>query len=277
MTVIENRTFDEERALYGSRNVTGRNLRFDGPADGESAFKESSDIVVESCYFNLRYPFWHDHNLVINNCEMTEICRASIWYSDNISIKNTKMHGIKALRECKDVSIEGCDIISPEFGWSVDSINMKDSSAQSEYFMMRCSDINFTNVNLKGKYSFQYIKNAVFEDCNFDTKDSFWHGENIIVRNSTIKGEYLAWYSKNLTLENCHIIGTQPFCYCDNLKLINCTMEACDLAFEKSEVNATITSHVDSIKNPKSGKITVASVGEIIRDDAESRAEIVFA
>ncbi|MCF0262187.1 MAG: DUF3737 family protein, partial [Sphaerochaetaceae bacterium] len=195
----------------------------------------------------------------------------------NITIQNTKMHGIKALRECKDVSIEGCDIISPEFGWSVDSINMKDSSAQSEYFMMRCSDINFTNVNLKGKYSFQYIKNAVFEDCNFDTKDSFWHGENIIVRNSTIKGEYLAWYSKNLTLENCHIIGTQPFCYCDNLKLINCTMEACDLAFEKSEVNATITSHVDSIKNPKSGKITVASVGEIIRDDAESRAEIVFA
>jgi hypothetical protein len=39
-----------------------------------------------------------------------------------------------------------------------------------------------------------------------------------------------------------------------------------DLAFEDSTVNATITSHVTSIKNPRSGCIKVASVGEIIHD-----------
>ena len=53
--IIENKTFDEERALYGSRGVTLRNCTFDGPADGESACKESSDIVVENSFFNLRY------------------------------------------------------------------------------------------------------------------------------------------------------------------------------------------------------------------------------
>ena len=37
MTVVENQTFDEERALYGSRHVLVRNVTFDGPADGESA------------------------------------------------------------------------------------------------------------------------------------------------------------------------------------------------------------------------------------------------
>ena len=45
-------------------------------------------------------------------------------------------------------------------------------------------------------------------------------------------------------------------------------MEGCDLAFEYSEVEADIKGNVDSIKNPKSGTITVDSVGEIINEDS---------
>lgn len=275
MKIIENKTFDEERALYGSHGLLVKNTKFDGPADGESAFKECSDITTERCFFNLRYLFWYTHGLKISDCEITELCRAALWYSDHIEISGTKMHGIKALRECSDVIIRDCDIISPEFGWSTRGIRMENTTAESEYFMMRSEDITFRNVTFKGKYSFQYIKNAVFENCSFETKDAFWHGENITVRNSVVKGEYLAWYSNGLTLENCKIIGTQPFCYCINLKLINCEMIDCDLAFEKSEVEATVTTPVISIKNPLSGTICVPSVGEIIRDDENSKGKIV--
>lgn len=275
MNIIENQTLDEERALYGSHGLTIRNTSFDGPADGESALKECSDISAEHCLFNLRYPCWHTDRLKISNSEMTELCRAALWYSNNIEITATRMHGIKALRECSDVVIRDCDIISPEFGWSVKNIRMEDSKAASEYFMMRSENIVFRKVSFQGKYSFQYIKNAVFEDCDFNTKDAFWHGENITVRNSVIKGEYLAWYSDGLTLENCKIIGTQPFCYCRNLKLVNCEMIDCDLAFEKSEVQANITTPVISIKNPLSGTIRVPSVGEIIRDDENAKGKII--
>ena len=171
-TTIENKTYDEERALYESHGVKAVNCRFDGPADGESAFKESSDIEAEGCFFNLRYPFWHDDRLSISNSEMTEKCRAALWYSKNIDIKDTKMHGIKALRECENVSLYNCDIISPEFGWSVHGVNMKDCTAESEYFMMRSDHLNFDKVKLKGKYSFQYITDSVFTDCEFNTKDA---------------------------------------------------------------------------------------------------------
>jgi len=276
MKVIENQTFDMERALYGSNGVTVRNCFFDGPADGESAFKEGQDIETEHCFFNLRYPFWHDHGLTIRDSEMTELCRASLWYSDHIKIMDTKMHGIKALRECSDVTIENCDIISPEFGWSVNNIEMRHSTAQSEYFMMRSENLRFTDVQFKGKYSFQYIRNAVFENCTFDTKDAFWHSENVTVKNSVVKGEYLAWYSEGLTLVNCKIIGTQPLCYCKNLKLIDCEMVDTDLAFEKSQVEATVTTPVISIKNPMSGRICVPEVGEIIRDDEKAKGEVVI-
>ncbi|MCM1424314.1 MAG: DUF3737 family protein [bacterium] len=276
MKVIENQTFDMERALYGSDGVVVKNCSFDGPADGESAFKEGQGIEAEHCFFNLRYPFWHDHGLVIKDSEMTELCRASLWYSDHIRIMDTKMHGIKALRECSDVVIENCDIISPEFGWSVKGIRMRHTTAQSEYFCMRSENLQFEDVQLKGKYSFQYIRNATFENCDFDTKDAFWHSENVTVKNSVVKGEYLAWYSDGLTLINCKIIGTQPLCCCKNLKLIDCEMIDTDLAFEKSQVEATIITPVISIKNPLSGRIRVPEVEEIIMDDEKAKGEVVI-
>ncbi|MCI9225176.1 MAG: DUF3737 family protein [Acutalibacter sp.] len=275
MTVIENKTFDEERALYGSAEVTVKHCRFDGPADGESAFKECRDVRVEDCFFNLRYPFWHDEGASIDNCEMTELCRAALWYSNHVVINESKLHGIKALRECSDIKMRDCHIVSPEFGWSVNGIEMKDSFAESEYFMMRSNKLRFDNVTLKGKYSFQYIEDSVFENCNFDTKDAFWHAKNVTVRNSVIKGEYLAWYCENVTFENCKIIGTQPLCYCKGLKLIDCEMIDTDLSFERSEVEATLTAPIVSIKNPLSGHISVPGVGEIIRDNPNSRGEVI--
>ncbi len=267
MTIIKNKTMDEERALYGSREILVTDCSFDGPADGESAFKECKNIEVKNCFFNLRYPFWHDDGLKIESSDMTELCRAALWYTDNAEIINTQLHGIKALRECKNISMRDCDIISPEFGWFVHGIKMRDCSAVGEYFMMRSTRLDFKNVSLKGKYSFQYIEDCVFEDCNFDTKDAFWHAKNVTVKNSVIKGEYLAWYCENVTFENCKIIGTQPLCYCKGLKLINCEMIDCDLSFEKSEVEASLTAPIISIKNPLSGKITAPSVGELIYDD----------
>lgn len=266
MQIIQNKTFDEERALYGSEGILAKYCSFDGPADGESAFKESRNVTAEDCYFNLRYPFWHNRDLAIRSCKMTELCRAALWYCDHASIENSLLHGIKALRECSDIEMTDCHIISPEFGWSVHNMKMDNCNAESEYFMMRSSGLHFTNVELKGKYSFQYIEDSVFENCAFDTKDAFWHAKNVIIKDSIVKGEYLAWYCENVTFENCKISGTQPLCYCKGLKLINCEMTGCDLAFERSDVTATITTPVDSIKNPLSGCITAPAVGEIIRD-----------
>ena len=268
MTVVENKTFDMERALYGSSGLSVIKCTFDGPADGESALKECHNIQVSDSYFNLRYPFWHDNMLSISGSEMTEKCRAALWYSSDIDISNSKLYGIKALRECKSINMRGCDIISPEFGWSVHNITMKDCTAKGEYFMMRSTGLDFNNVSLDGKYSFQYIENSVFENCIFNTKDAFWHAKNITIKNSIINGEYLAWYCENVIFENCKITGTQPLCYCKGLKLVNCEMYDADLCFEKSETEAVITTPVISIKNPLSGNIYIPSGCEIIRYDS---------
>ncbi len=275
MKTVLNQTFDEERALYGEDGITIKGCRFDGPADGESALKESKNIVVDDCFFNLRYPFWHDDGLTITHSELTPLCRAALWYSHGINISDTKLHGIKALRECGNIKLKRCDIISPEFGWSAQDVKLDECTAESEYFMMRSSRLKFSNLSMKGKYSFQYINDSTFENCTFDTKDAFWHAKNITIRNCTVKGEYLAWYSENLTFENCRIIGTQPLCYCKNLRLVNCEMLDTDLSFERSDVEATLTAPIVSIKNPMSGHIYVPAVGEIIMDIPDAHGEVI--
>ena len=275
MEIINNKCFDEERALYGSENLCVMSCQFDGVADGESALKESSNILAEKCYFNLRYPFWHNYELTVAESEMTMSCRAPIWYSKNVQIDKCKINGVKAVRECENLRIFDSFIVSSEFGWLTSNIKIRRTTIEGEYLMMTSKNIDMQDSAITGKYSLQYIQDAQIDNCTFNTKDAFWHAKNVTVRNSVIKGEYLGWYSENLVLENCKIIGTQPLCYCKGLVLKNCEMVDCDLSFEKSEVNATLISQIVSIKNPLSGKIKVPYCREIIMDDASSSCEII--
>lgn len=276
MTIIQDQTFDKERELYGVHDTFIKHCTFDGPADGESALKECENVRVEESFFDLRYSLWHDRSLKLAHCELTENCRAALWYDEDVSVTDTKLHGIKAFRECRNVSLKNCDIISDEFGWFSDDITLENCTAESKYFLMRNHGVRAKNLEMSAKYSLQYIEDGLFEDCIIDSKDAFWHAKNVTVKNSILGGEYLAWYSENLTFENCKIIGTQPFCYCKNLTLINCEMVDCDLAFERSSVQATITTPVVSIKNPLAeSRISLPAVGEIIRDIPEATGEIV--
>lgn len=276
-TVIENQQFDEERALYYSQECDIKNCTFAGPADGESVLKESRDVMLVDCSFSLRYPLWHVKGFSMCRTTMDESTRAPIWYAENGVIKECNLNGIKAIRECRQVIVEDCRIVSPEFGWKSSDIILKDTEIESEYIFMDSQKVRLDNVTMKGKYSFQYMEDLEINNCMLDTKDAFWHSKNVTVRDSVVKGEYLAWFSDGLTLINCRISGTQPLCYCKNLKLVNCTMENTDLAFEYSDVEAEITGDVMSIKNPRSGRIVVDSVGEIIWENPvmECKGEVI--
>lgn len=269
--------YDEERALYHLQHTDLEDCAFAGPADGESALKEAEDIGLDHCSFSLRYPLWHVDGFHMEHSVMDGQTRAAIWYATGGVITDSRLEGIKAVRECDGIQLRDCYIASEEFGWKSQNIVLEDSEILSEYLFMDSRDVRLNHVKMKGKYSFQYMEDLEIMDSELDTKDAFWHSRNVTVRNSIVKGEYLGWFSEGLTLIDCHIIGTQPLCYCKDLKLIRCTMEETDLSFEYSEVEADIQGHVDSIKNPKSGRILVDSVGEIIKEDAvmECTGEVI--
>ena len=270
--LIENKVYDEERALYHLQNAEVKNCVFAGAADGESVLKECRNIRVVACRFALRYPLWHAREFSVETSQMEETSRAPLWYCRGGKLTNTEISGIKCLRECRDITINNCRIHSSEFGWRCRGLQSRHCQIESEYFLFESSNIEIQDLNLCGKYSFQYTKNVIIENAVLDTKDAFWHSKNVTVKNSTIKGEYLGWYSEGLTLENCRIIGTQPLCYCKKLRLLHCTMEQTDLAFEYSEVKAQINGEILSIKNPKSGFIQADRIGTIVKENSLVRS-----
>lgn len=265
---IENETRDDERAYYHTCNTSFKNCVIEGPADGESAFKESREVAFEKCLFKLRYPLWHVTDTEVNGCEFEVSARAPLWYLNGGKINSTIINGVKALRECVNVDISDSQIDSVEFGWKNKDLKIENTTVKSEYFLFGTEKGKLSKVTLDGKYSFQYTKGLKLSNCVLNTKDAFWHSKNVTVKNSVINGEYLGWYSENLTLINCVITGTQPLCYCKKLKLINCEMKDADLAFEYSDVKAEINGRVDSVKNPEKGYIIADDFGEVIRENS---------
>lgn len=266
--LISQQSFDEERALYALKDAEVSGCTFEGPADGESALKECRSVKVKNCRFALRYPLWHAKDFLLLDSRVEETARAPMWYTELGTIRHSYIEGVKAVRECDDTLIEDSSIRSPEFGWKCRKLKVRRSAIESEYLFFGSSDVEVSELRMKGKYSFQYVDGLTIENSMLDTKDAFWHSKNITVTDTTLKGEYLAWFSDGLTLINCHIEGTQPFCYCKNLRLINCTMSGTDLAFEYSDVEADVKGEILSVKNPRSGSIVADSIGEIVSEDS---------
>lgn len=266
---ITGKRFGEERALYASRALELENCAFQGEEDGESALKESDDIVARNCLFDLRYPMWHVGGLRLEGCELTENCRAALWYDTDVKAEDCRMLGIKAFRECRGVELAEVYARSPEFGWKCSDVRIKDCDIDSEYAFLESRNIFAEGLTFAGKYSFQYTENVHIRSSRLTTKDAFWHAKNVVLEDCVLDGEYTAWYSENLTLVRCHINGTQPLCYCKGLRLVGCTTEDCDLAFEYSDVQADIRGNILSVKNPLRGSITADGIGEIVLGGAK--------
>ena len=186
---IIGQSFDEERALYNLSHADVIDCVFAGPADGESVLKEARDVSLENCSFSLRYPLWHVQGFRMENSRMDDKTRAAIWYAKDGKITDSDLGGIKAVRECRNISLTGCDIVSQEFGWKSSDIQLKDTSVTAEYIFMDSRNVQLDRVKMKGKYSFQYMENLTIRDSVLDTKDAFWHSRNVTGIDSVVKGE----------------------------------------------------------------------------------------
>ena len=266
-TVIQNIQTGQERAFYGSKNVHFKNITIDGIEQGESAFKECRNITVEETNIVLKYCVWHCHNITLYKTVIDVNSRASIWYCENIEIINCKLNGVKACRNCSNLTLKDCIINSDDFGWKAEGVKIINCKISGATPLLDSSNVTVDGAEFTAKYIFQYSDNIKMTNTTIDTKDCFWHAKNVYCKNVKFVGEYLAWYSENCVFENCEINSIQPLCYCKKLKLINCTMPNCNLAFEYSDVDADIKGHVDSIRNVLSGKIVVDSLGEYVQDE----------
>lgn len=261
----KDQVFTGERSLFKSRNLHILDSMF---MDGESPLKESQNIQIGNSSFQWKYPLWYCKNIEVLDCSFFNMARAGIWYTSHISLKNCLYEAPKGFRRSNHIRLENVDFTqASETLWNCTNIEMHDVTARGDYFGMGCTDLKADNFNLVGNYSFDGCKNIEIRNAKMISKDSFWNCENVTVYDSYISGEYIGWNSKNVTFVNCMIESLQGFCYMDNVVLKNCKLINTTLAFEYSVVDAEVTTDIDSIKNPISGKICCRSIGEQIWDD----------
>ncbi|MBD5203114.1 MAG: DUF3737 family protein [Bacteroides sp.] len=266
MKLIKDTEFGGERPLFASSDLALENVTIH---TGESALKQCRNIVARDCRFEGKYPFWHVDNFAIENCLFTPGARAALWYSRDLIMKDTVVEAPKMFRDMDHLTLQGVKIPdAQETLWHCRDIQLRDVEvANADYLFMHCDDIDIDRYTQHGNYSFQYCNRVTIRNAEIHSKDAFWNTNDVTIIDSTISGEYLGWHSRRLKLINCHISGTQPLCYCRDLVVENCTFDAdCDLAFEDSSLDAVVTSHITSVKNPRTGSIKAKSIGEIIID-----------
>lgn len=263
--------FTGERALFHQKELEINYCTF---ADGESPLKEGSSIQITNTTFQWKYPLWYCNNVSVADSTMFEMARAGIWYTKDITMKNTTIEAPKSFRRCKNITLEQVTMTNAsETLWNCQDIKMKQVTAKGDYFAMNCENVEIDGFTLVGNYSFDGAKNLTIRNAKMLTKDAFWNCENVTVYDSFISGEYFGWNAKNVTLVNCTIESLQGFCYMENVVLRNCKLLNTNLAFEYSTVDAEVTSKIDSVKNPVSGRIVAKEIGEVIFDDPEIKKE----
>ncbi len=265
MKNIENSCFEGERALFRAEDLALNGCTFD---NGESPLKHSRNIDAYKTQFRWKYPLWYSRDISVRNSTFYEMARAGIWYTDNVSLRDTLYIAPKGFRRCNGISLENVKFMNAEETlWACDNVELKNIEAKGDYFAMNSSNITVDGLALDGNYSFDGAKNVRVSNSRLLSKDAFWNAENIVCENCFISGEYLGWNSKDLTFINCTIESLQGLCFIDGLVMRGCRLNDTTLAFEYSTVDAEIIGSIDSVKNPSGGIIRADSIGELIMEN----------
>lgn len=266
MEVVKSKRLTGERAFYNARNLFIDDCLFE---DGESPLKEGKNLEVHNTTFNWKYPLWYCENVIVNNTLWKPTARSGVWYTKHLVINDSTIDAPKQFRRCDDITLNNTNISdAQETFWGCNNIKIVNCKAKGDYFGMNSSNIDVSNFYLDGNYCFDGGSNIVIRNAVLNSKDALWNCSNVVVYDSKITGEYLAWNSKNITFINCEIESNQGLCYMDNVKLVNCKLIRTDLSFELcSNIEANITTHIDSVKNPISGHIHAKGIDELIIDD----------
>ena len=194
--------------------------------------------------------------------------RSGIWYTKNISIKNSALQAPKLFRRASHIRLDNVHFANAEETmWTCNDIRITNSQINGDYFGKGSKNIYLDHVSVVGNYVFDGAENIEVHNSTFVSKDAFWNCKNVTIYDSTIDGEYLTWNTENIKFINCKIESDQGLNYIDHIEIKNSSLIHTDLAFEYvSDMDVEVTSKIDSVKNSVSGKIVAPEIGILIMD-----------
>lgn len=147
MKEIKNRYFEGERFLYGLNDANLDGITF---GEGESPLKEAQNTTFET------------------------MSRSDIWYTKNISIKNSALQAPKLFRRASHIILDSVHFAdAEETMWTCDDIKITNSQINGDYFGKDSKNIYLDNVSVVGNYVFDGAENIEVHNSTFVSKDAF--------------------------------------------------------------------------------------------------------
>ncbi|MBQ7475023.1 MAG: DUF3737 family protein [Clostridia bacterium] len=261
MERITGKIFEEERAFFRASDAAVTDCVV---KTGESPFKHSSGIRADGVTIASKYPFWYSKNAAIANSVFEETARAGVWYTDGVSVSDSKILAPKTFRRSRNVALSRVAIPdAAETLWQCENVSVGEVDAKGDYLFMNSSGIVADGLALDGRYAFDGSSDVTIRNSRLITKDAFWNTKNVVVYDSFISSEYVGWNSEGLTFVRCTIESLQGFCYVNGLRLVDCRLPDTTLAFEYSSVDADVRGGIESVLDPASGRIKADRIGEL--------------
>ncbi len=128
-----------ERPLFHGKKLHIEQTIFN---DGESPLKESRDIVLENSSFQWKYPLWYCKHVDVKECTWFDMARAGVWYTDDISVRDSIVEAPKNFRRCRGVTLTNVNFPNAEETlWNCTDVNLSYVQAHGDYFAMNCKNM----------------------------------------------------------------------------------------------------------------------------------------
>lgn len=265
---VDGGVYQEGRELQALTDTVVFGAEFLSAEDTGEPLIDCANVLVQNSIFAVERPLVGAVKTIISMCDFDQTTRGTLSDSNRIVVQHCVFEGADSLSACERVHLHESEIYG--YGLARDCKRLKLTSVIVEGVdaFLNCSNLAAWNLSVAGDGAFRHLENSLITGSIINGDDVLAYAKNVTLRDCVITGRRIGWMAQDLTFINCTIVGEAPLCRGREINVIDCRMLLADMAFEYSEIEASINGHINSVINPLSGTILADTVGTVLNGNA---------
>ena len=194
--------------------------------DEERALYNLQDTAVVNCVFagpaDGESALKEARNVSVEGCSFS--LRYPLWHTQKFTLSDSTMDELTraALWYAEEGAIFGCTLGGIKCLRECRDVSVANSKVISAEFGWKCKDIHVADSNITSEYIFLDSRDIQIDRLQMKGKYSFQYTENVTITNSVLDTKDAFWHAKNVTVKDSVVKGEYLGWYSDGLTLINC-------------------------------------------------------
>lgn len=263
-----NRRFEENCALPKERDAYFESSVF----LGAKALSQAEECEFTDCQIQGQESFIGAKSLYFGSSFLVGSANGSFRNAQDIKCEHGELNASSLFGEAEGIHIHDCALPRCDSSFlKARNVDIADSEIGEGKELFRESEgISINHSEVKGNGLFDSARKVVIKESLVYGDGGFKNCHDVEIHNSYIAGDNLFLGGENITLNHCQIKCDSSFHDVKTLCLIDCRIDGGEGLFTGCEnIDAEIHSDLQSIVNPKSGKIECGKVAELICDSLE--------